>query len=65
MADDIEDKIDEAAKGPQRVKIDGQEVEARPTGDLIRADKYLEAKRASRAGIRGFRLGKFIFPGNV
>lgn len=62
---DLEEKLEEAAQGPARVRVDGTDVEARSSEDLIKADKYLAQKRSMRAGIRGFRLGKFIFPGNV
>lgn len=55
---DISDSIDDLAVKPKSVTVDGQTVTQHPLGDLIEADKYLAAKRAS-AG-KGFKLSTIV-----
>ena len=43
----IADKIEETAKGPARVSVDGTSVDAQSIDDQITAEKYLAAKSAT------------------
>jgi hypothetical protein len=66
MADDVdEDVIEASAITPKRVRVDGNEVEQRSVDELIKADEYKRKVTAAKNGIKGFRLGKFTFPGTV
>ena len=64
---DLNDEIEEAAKGPKRFRGETGEAEARPIDDLIKADEYLKKKEASANGV-GFGSCKFqqgVPPGSV
>lgn len=63
MSDELEQKIEENAKGPKRAKGDSGEVEQHPLLDQIAADRYLEAKKAARKRGMGVRIGKMLPPG--
>lgn len=62
MAEDLENSIRENAEGPKRAKGDSSEMEQHPLPDQIAADRYLEAKKASRKGL-GIRTTKLVPPG--
>ncbi len=65
MAEDttIEEAIETVAEGPAKATIDGDSVEQQKIEDLIKADKYLRGKEASRATGLGLKiLG--LRPGN-
>lgn len=47
MSDTIADKIEENAKSPARVSVDGMSVDALPIDQQIMADKYLATKSAA------------------
>lgn len=57
----ISEAIDENARGPKRVQVGGQSVEAHPIQDQIEADRYAKAQAAaankqSGLGIRVQRI---------
>lgn len=58
----IEDAIEENAKGPKSVFVDGERVEAHPLKDQIEADKYINGKAAAQVGL-GLRYVKLSPPG--
>ena len=61
MADDLEQTIEDNAAGPKRARGDSGEMEQHPLPDQIAADRYLEAKKASRKGL-GIRTTKLVPP---
>lgn len=63
MADEIEDKIEENAKGPKRAQNDTGSMEQHSLADQIEADRYLANKRAARSAGLGIKLTKLV-PGN-
>lgn len=63
MADDLEDRIEEAAAGPAEAESDGQKVKQQPLKDLIEADKYLAKKAATSKPHMGLRITKLRMPG--
>lgn len=62
---DLGDAIANVAAGPKQASADGQSVTSQSIDDLIKADKYLAAKRNTAAGRSGIRLGVFRSPGSV
>jgi len=63
MADEeIEDAIEQSAKGPRRASGDTGSIEQHSIPDQIEADAYLAAKRAAKRGL-GIRHVKLIPPG--
>lgn len=60
---ELESKIETAAETPASMSVDGVTVTQRPIGDLIAADRYLSAKKASRQKSRGIRFTKIVPPG--
>lgn len=62
MAEDLDNSIRENAEGPKRAKGDSSEMEQHPLPDQIAADRYFEAKKASRKGL-GIRTTKLVPPG--
>lgn len=66
MADNVEDKLNEAALGPKRVKGDAGEVEQPDLDQLIKVDKYQRSKGSLRAGIGHIGLtAKIVPPGSI
>jgi len=69
MSDELRDKIDELAQGPQRVRTDAGEVEHYDLDQMIEADKYLSAKNAATPSAtnrrRGLRFNKLVPPGSI
>ena len=63
MSDELRDKIAETASGPKRVRTDAGEVEAHDLDQLVEADRYLSAKRATQSKYRGLRINKLLPPG--
>ena len=63
MTDTAQDKIQESAAGPKRVRGDSGEVEQHPLADQIAADKYLASKAATTGAKLGIRTAKLIPPG--
>ena len=59
----MEEIIEESAANPKTMETDGMKVEEHSLGDLIKADKYLEQKKAAKNGGPLFRVGRFNPPG--
>ncbi len=49
MADDLEDTIEQNAKGPAKASGDAGSVEQHPLPDQIEADRYLASKDAEKS----------------
>jgi len=65
MAEDtIKSAIETNAAGPRRASGDSGSVEQHSLPDQIAADKYVESKKASRAGGLGVKLAK-LSPGGT
>lgn len=62
-ASDLESTIETAAEKPVSMSVDGVTVTQRPIADLIAADRYLSAKKASRHKSRGIRFTQIVPPG--
>jgi hypothetical protein len=60
---DLESTIETAAENPQSASVDGVTVTQRSLSELIEADKYLQAKKASRRKNRGLRYTRIVPPG--
>lgn len=60
---DLETTIENAAENPQSASVDGVTVTQRSLSELIEADKYLQAKKASRRKNRGLRYTRIVPPG--
>jgi hypothetical protein len=60
---DLENTIETAAENPQSASVDGVTVTQRSLSELIEADKYLQAKKASRRKNRGLRYTRIVPPG--
>ncbi|HEY3325053.1 MAG TPA: hypothetical protein VGP72_31660 [Planctomycetota bacterium] len=65
MGDELTDRISEAARGPKSASVDGVSVEQQPIRDLIKADQYLEGKKAAKKASMGLRFGRIVPPGSV
>ena len=63
--DAIEDALIENATGPLRAQGDTGSIEQHPLPDQIAADKYVKTAQASRTGMGGVRMFKFVPPGTV
>lgn len=50
MADELDDTIEESAKAPKTVVVDGRQVTGRDVREQIEADKYLAGKKAAKRG---------------
>jgi len=63
MADEFEDTIESNATGPKRAAGDAGSIEQHPLLEQIEADRYIAAKRATRASSFPLRLFKIKHPG--
>lgn len=63
MADELEDAIQQNARGPARVSGDAGSVEQHKLPDQIEADRYLASKKAAKSKSRGLVLNKLVPPG--
>jgi len=63
MSDDLSDQVKEAAAKPKQVTVDGVTVQAQTIDDLIKADEFLERKKAIKKG--GLRIQKIVPPGTA
>lgn len=63
MPDPLADTIDQAAKDPKSVQVDGTKVDAHPLGDQIKADQYNQANVGIAKKHRGLRITKLVPPG--
>ena len=62
---DLDQTIEDAAKNPKAVAVDGTRVDAQSVDDLIKADQHLAGKDAMRnSARRGLRFNKFVPPGS-
>jgi len=59
----IQDAIEETAKGPARVSVDGTTVDAQKIADQILADRYTAGKTAASRNHLGLRFVKLVPPG--
>lgn len=64
-ADDLATAISSAAQGPKSASSDGESVTSHSIDDLIKADKYLTAKRRSAQRMGGIRFGQIRSSGST
>ena len=57
--------VEDAGKGPKRVRTDEGYVEERPVDELIKADQYAATKAAQGAVPWGLRIARTKPPGTV
>jgi len=63
VPEDIEDTIEENAKGPKRVRGDSGEMEQHSLKDQIEANRYLNSKKAVQKKGLGIGMSKLVPPG--
>lgn len=63
MSDELEQAIEENAKGPAKASNDTGSVEQHSLSEQIEADRYLAAKKAAQDKKRGLKLNKIVPPG--
>ena len=63
MTDELDDTIRDNAAGPAKASGDAGSVEQHKLADQIAADRYLAAKKAAAAKLRGLRFSKLVPPG--
>ena len=63
MPGDLDDIIEQNAKGPAKASGDAGSVEQHPLPDQIDADRYLASKEAAKQPQRGLRFNKLVPPG--
>ncbi|MDW8265353.1 MAG: hypothetical protein RMJ52_08470 [Gemmataceae bacterium] len=63
MSDELDDAIEENAKGPAKASDDAGSVEQHPLPDQIAVDRYLAAKEAAQDKQRGLHFNKLVPPG--
>ena len=56
--EDSSDRLKRLADQPKSVESDGQKVESHSLREQIEMDRYLEAKKAMKKGVPGFRIMK-------
>jgi len=61
--DTISEAIDENARGPKRVQVGNQSVEAHPLPDQIAADRYTKGESGASKNHLGMRFIQIIPPG--
>jgi len=59
----IAEQIEETAKSPAKVTVDGTTVDGQKIADLIAADQYLQGRTAASRNHFGIRLVKLTPPG--
>jgi hypothetical protein len=64
MPDELDDTIEQNAKGPAKASGDAGSVEQHKLAEQIEADKYLAAKKGVKQPRRGLRFNKLIPPGS-
>jgi hypothetical protein len=61
---DLDQTIEDTAKNPKAVAVDGTRVDAQSVDDLIKADQHLAGKEALKNSLRrGLRFNKLVPPG--
>ena len=63
MTEAIREAIEQTARGPARVSVDGTSVDAQRISDLIEADKHLAGNTALTRNHLGIRFRQIIPPG--
>ncbi len=63
MSENLDDKIEEAARNPKRVRTDAGEVEQHDLSKMVEVDKYLASKKGAANKYRGLRFTKMNPPG--
>jgi hypothetical protein len=63
MPDDLDETIEQNAKGPAKASGDAGSVEQHSLPDQIEADRYLASKEAAKQPQRGLRFNKLVPPG--
>ena len=63
VPDDLDDTIEQNAKGPAKASGDAGAVEQHSLPDQIEADRYLASKEAAKKPQRGLRFNKLVPPG--
>jgi hypothetical protein len=63
MADDLDDTILENAQGPAKATGDSGSMEQHPLPEQVAADRYIQAKKATRGKGLGIALKKLVPPG--
>lgn len=61
---DLDAEIEQAAKDPKSVTVDGETVQSRDIDELIKADRYLAGKTAAAKAKAGIRFTKLV-PGGA
>ncbi|MCS6896464.1 MAG: hypothetical protein NZM29_00695, partial [Nitrospira sp.] len=64
MPDELDDAIEENAKGPAKASGDAGSVEQHPLPDQIAADRCLASKAAAKQPHRGLWFNKIVPPGS-
>lgn len=62
MPDELDDTIEQNAKGPAKASGDAGSVEQHPLSEQIEADRYLASKEAAKKPKRGLRFNKLVPP---
>lgn len=62
---DLSPEIEQTAKDPARVTVDGNTVQDRPVSEQIEADRYLASKEATKRKKRGLQFDKTSPPGTI
>lgn len=62
MPDELDDTIEQNAKGPAKASGDAGSVEQHSLPDQIEADRYLASKEAAKKPQRGLRFNKLVPP---
>jgi hypothetical protein len=63
MPDELDDAIEQNAKGPAKASGDAGSVEQHKLAEQIEADRYLASKEAAKKPTRGLRFNKLVPPG--
>jgi hypothetical protein len=63
VPDELDDTIEQNAKGPAKASGDAGSVEQHPLPDQIEAAKFLASKEAAKQKARGLRFNKIVPPG--
>jgi hypothetical protein len=63
VPENLENTIEDNAKGPKRVRGDSGEMEQHSLKDQIEADRYINSKKAVKKKDLGLRMSKLVPPG--
>lgn len=65
MAEDLEQVIEDAAAKPESLSVDGTAIKRPSLSELIKADKHLAARKATRDFSKSFCRMKVVPPGTI